>query len=143
MTTVTTTFSLRSRATNADRVVSEFVAAAYRRYIDNMKETEDTRSRFMYTPLPKSDGHWKRYKLSDEKSFKTLFFPQKEQLLRLLKAFDDKTGKFAIKGCARRSLPLAHKSCFVHAWLRLRTVVHLGCRSPQAWSIAARPPWHR
>ena len=79
MTTITTTFHLRSQAPGADKVVAEFIAAAYDRYIQAMKNSEDKGGRYMYTPLPKSDGHWKRYKLSDEKTFGTLFFPQKDQ----------------------------------------------------------------
>jgi chaperone BCS1 len=100
MTTVNTTFTLRSRAPRADLVVSAFIGTAYTRYVAQMKEHEQQGGRHMYTPLPKSDGHWKRYKLSDEKSFETLFFPQKAQLLRLLAAFEQKSGKFAIPGCA-------------------------------------------
>lgn len=38
------------------------------------------------------------YKLSDEKTFKSLFFPEKDQLLHVLKHFTDKTGKYEIEG---------------------------------------------
>jgi len=41
---------------------------------------------------------YKRYTLSDEKSFDSLFFPEKESLLDLVDHFRAKTGKYAIKG---------------------------------------------
>ena len=34
-----------------------------------------------------------RYKLSDEKTFDSLFFPEKEQLLKILEHFRGKTGQ--------------------------------------------------
>lgn len=41
---------------------------------------------------------FKRYKLSDEKTFNSLFFPQKETILNLLNHFKNKTGKYRIAG---------------------------------------------
>ena len=89
-------------------MVSSFIAGAYKRYTDQMRENEDNHGRYMYTPLPKSEGHWKRYKLSDEKNFGTLFFPQKLQLLQLLGAFEKKAGKFAIPGYPHKLGLLLH-----------------------------------
>lgn len=108
LTTVTTTYSLRSRAGGADKVVNDFITTAYKRYTDQMREDEEQTGRYMYTPLPKSEGHWKRYKLSDEKHFGTLFFPQKEQLLHLLASFEKKAGKFAISGYPHKLGLLLH-----------------------------------
>ena len=105
---VYTQFDLRSRARGADKVVGDFINAAQKRYIAQMKENEDQAGRYMYTPLPKSEGHWKRYKLSDEKTFGTLFFPQKAQLLKLLTAFEEKSGKFAIPGYPHKLGLLLH-----------------------------------
>ena len=115
-TTVTTTVFLRSRARStsavrarsiADKAIQEFVQKAYRSYVDEMRATEE-KGRYMYTPLPKSSDHWKRYKLSEEKSFRSLFFPQKNQLLKLIEAFNDKTGKFAIQGYPHKLGLLLH-----------------------------------
>ena len=36
---------------------------------------------------------YKRFKLSDEKEFSSLFFPEKDDMLKLLKHFEDKTGE--------------------------------------------------
>merc|ERR1719247_3972051 len=41
---------------------------------------------------------FKRYELSNEKTFSSLFFPEKEPLLYLLDHFANKTGKFSIEG---------------------------------------------
>ena len=41
---------------------------------------------------------YKRYKLADDKSFKTLFFKEKKPLLKLLDHFSLKTGKYAVPG---------------------------------------------
>ena len=40
---------------------------------------------------------FKRYKLSDEKQFGSLFFDEKEKLLALLKHFLSKSGKYAVQ----------------------------------------------
>lgn len=51
---------------------------------------------------------YKRYKLSEEKSFASLFFPQKKLLLDLLDHFHHKTGKFAIPGFPHKLGLLLH-----------------------------------
>jgi len=95
--TVTTTHFFRSSAVNAEEEVSKFVNDAYEWYLNWMTENEE-KGRFMYNPIPKSIGHWKRYKLSGEKTFKCIFFPQKERLLETLEKFKEKKGKFSIEG---------------------------------------------
>ena len=40
---------------------------------------------------------FKRYKLSDEKQFSSLFFDEKEKLLALLKHFLHKSGKYSVQ----------------------------------------------
>ena len=42
-------------------------------------------------------GKFKRYKLSGEKTFKSLFFPAKPRLLDLLAHFDNRTGKVRMR----------------------------------------------
>lgn len=51
---------------------------------------------------------YKRYKLSDEKSFETLFFKEKETLLKLVSHFMAKTGKYAIRGFPHKLGLLLH-----------------------------------
>ena len=43
-------------------------------------------------------SQFKRYSLSSEKTFSSLFFPAKEALLRLLDHFTHRQGKFAVQG---------------------------------------------
>ena len=50
----------------------------------------------------------KRYQLSDEKSFGTLFFQEKEALLNTVRHFQEKTGKYAIKGSPHKLCLLLH-----------------------------------
>jgi hypothetical protein len=51
---------------------------------------------------------FKRYKLTDEKTFDSLFFPQKSNLLKLLGHFNERTGKFAIPGYPHKLGLLLH-----------------------------------
>merc|ERR1712004_669305 len=51
---------------------------------------------------------YRRYKLSDEKTFKSLFFPEKETLLQLLEDFQGKKGKYAIPGYPHKLGILCH-----------------------------------
>ena len=46
-------------------------------------------------PRPRSCRwrRYKRYRLSEGKDFSSLFFPEKESLLRLLRHFEDKSGE--------------------------------------------------
>jgi len=100
-------YSLRSSVPNAEKVVADYCKSAYQWYVDTLRANEDT-GRYMYTPIPKSEGNWKRYKLADEKTFASLFFAQKEPLLRLVEHFNNQTGKFAIDGYPHKLGLLLH-----------------------------------
>jgi chaperone BCS1 len=86
-------------------------------YIAEVAKDEDN-SRFMFQPLVKdkyasSDEKqkprmYKRYKLSGEKTFKSLFFPEKERLLRILRNFESKVGKYSVKGFPHKLGLLLH-----------------------------------
>eukprot|EP00658_Telonema_sp_P-2_P010602 TRINITY_DN1399_c0_g1_i9.p1 TRINITY_DN1399_c0_g1~~TRINITY_DN1399_c0_g1_i9.p1 ORF type:complete len:602 (-),score=212.83 TRINITY_DN1399_c0_g1_i9:475-2280(-) len=97
----------RSSAPNARELVAEYVDGAYRWYVERLKSQEDD-GRYMYNPIPKSEGHWKRYKLSDQKSFDCLFFPQKQRLLSFVQHFENKSGKFSIDGYPHKMGLLLH-----------------------------------
>lgn len=86
-----------------------FIDTAYRWYLDEIRKTEDNSRHYYEMKIPEgkkdtddengSNGiTYKRYKLSDEKSFESLFFPEKRNLLSLVDHFTAKTGKYAIKG---------------------------------------------
>lgn len=51
---------------------------------------------------------YKRYRLSDEKSFSSLFFKEKEMMLKLLDHFANKTGKYGIRGFPHKLGLLLH-----------------------------------
>ena len=51
---------------------------------------------------------YKRYKLSDEKSFDCIFFKEKQLLLKMLDNFQNKTGRYAIKGFPHKLGLLLH-----------------------------------
>lgn len=57
-----------------------------------------TQSQTLTTPLlcaptPTTGARYKRYRLSDGKDFDSLFFPEKEALLRVLEHFENKSGE--------------------------------------------------
>eukprot|EP00928_Gymnodinium_smaydae_P014898 TRINITY_DN1546_c0_g4_i1.p1 TRINITY_DN1546_c0_g4~~TRINITY_DN1546_c0_g4_i1.p1 ORF type:complete len:517 (-),score=100.38 TRINITY_DN1546_c0_g4_i1:180-1730(-) len=51
---------------------------------------------------------YKRYKLSDHKTFESLFFDEKESLVGILKHFTNKSGKYAIAGYPHKLGLLLH-----------------------------------
>ncbi|KAL3941708.1 MAG: hypothetical protein SGBAC_003988 [Bacillariaceae sp.] len=100
--------------------VDSFVETAYSWYLGELRKQESN-ARYLYemqTPEPKkqqSEGgsksqctKFKRYKLSDEKSFDSLFFREKSRLLGLLDHFANKTGKYAVKGFPHKLGLLLH-----------------------------------
>ncbi|KAF0698792.1 hypothetical protein As57867_010541, partial [Aphanomyces stellatus] len=106
----TVTFLLRSSMPDASRRIDEFVNRAFKSYQDAViaKHKKD-KSRYMYmsapTPPSTEDGSatsgvqkYKRYGLSEDKTFESLFFDEKKALMDLLDNFVNKSGKFGIKG---------------------------------------------
>lgn len=111
----TLAFNFRSDSGGA---IDAFLDTAYNWYLGELKELED-HSRYLYDLKPGSSpamsrrdddddgspgdgqgsGHvYKRYPLSDEKTFDSLFFQQKASLLSLIGNFQSRQGKYAIKG---------------------------------------------
>eukprot|EP00980_Cylindrotheca_fusiformis_P020106 scaffold7176_cov134-Cylindrotheca_fusiformis.AAC.3 len=100
--------------------IDAFIQTAYKWYIDELRKLEDN-SRYLYEmkqPELKigntdDDGDsngikYKRYKLSDEKTFDSLFFKEKPELLGLIEHFTNKTGKYSIKGYPHKLGVLLH-----------------------------------
>ncbi|CAJ1937934.1 unnamed protein product [Cylindrotheca closterium] len=103
--------------------IDAFINGAYKWYIGELRKMEDN-SRYLYemkvqdrkTGMSDDDGggdstngtNYKRYKLSDEKSFDSLFFKEKKNLLGLIDHFTNKTGKYAIKGYPHKLGVLLH-----------------------------------
>merc|ERR1719424_1910364 len=55
-----------------------------------------------------SEYRYKRFVLSEEKTFESLFFPQKTTILKLLSDFEKKEGKFSVKGFPHKLGLLLH-----------------------------------
>mmetsp|Transcript_26143 Transcript_26143/g.48201 ORF Transcript_26143/g.48201 Transcript_26143/m.48201 type:complete len:778 (-) Transcript_26143:77-2410(-) len=108
----TVRYRFRSYSAHA---IDSFINEAYQWYLAELKQMDDN-SRYLYEMQMKvgtsgeSTGArtYKRYKLSDDKSFESLFFEEKEGLLTLLKHFTSKTGKYAVKGYPHKLGLLLH-----------------------------------
>ena len=85
--------------------VDQFLDEAYEWYVSEIKRREDRDKCRYYYDLKEGDysgegddHQYKRYKLSDDKNFDSLFFPERETIVRLLGHFLNKTGKYGIAG---------------------------------------------
>lgn len=124
----TTIFELKATGPRAEQQLDAFVAEALQHY-KTLKAASVDSSRYLFMPvLPKksifsgdSDDDFygkgggrgrpsrcKRYLLSEQKTFKSLFFPEKEQVIRMLDDFLQKRGKFAIEGFPNKFGLLLH-----------------------------------
>eukprot|EP00927_Polykrikos_kofoidii_P077524 TRINITY_DN74460_c0_g1_i1.p1 TRINITY_DN74460_c0_g1~~TRINITY_DN74460_c0_g1_i1.p1 ORF type:complete len:615 (-),score=126.06 TRINITY_DN74460_c0_g1_i1:303-2147(-) len=121
----TTTFELRSIGRNAEQNIDDFLHEALEEY-KAIKASAITYSRFFFVPTPADDDgeggavvrrrvgfnrgarRVKRYLLSDHKTFDSLFIPEKADVLALLDAFLEKTGKFAVPGFPNKLGLLLH-----------------------------------
>ena len=97
-TTVTTTLRLAACGAKAEEAIDEFVDRAFAFHAARLKRAEDAQGRYMFTPIPDSDASWKKYRLSDEKTFDSLFFAEKGRVLASLETFEAKAGKYEIPG---------------------------------------------
>ena len=119
-----TDFEFRSTWGDGKERVSKFLNDAFHWYQQQVASQTD-RSRYLYMmQVPGKDAGaggddddddeggggpaYKRYKLSDNKTFESLFFPQKAVLLDLLDNFTERRGKFAIPGFPHKLGLLLH-----------------------------------
>eukprot|EP00041_Stephanoeca_diplocostata_P017462 m.352401 g.352401 ORF g.352401 m.352401 type:complete len:620 (-) comp20708_c0_seq1:305-2164(-) len=103
-------FEVSSSAENGAELVEEFVQKAYDRYTTEIeRQAKKDKSRYLYLPRVESSTSsdsdsgdkvpkYKRYKLGENKTFKSLFFKEKPALMSLLDDFLGQTGKYAIEG---------------------------------------------
>lgn len=116
---VSTLYHFKSPGSTA---IDDFIDAAYVWYLNELRQLEDD-SRYLYElkSVDSSNGWgsdyydggysdfvYTRYKLSDEKTFQSLFFQQKENLLKLIEHFENRTGKYCIKGYPHKLGILLH-----------------------------------
>ena len=132
---VTTTFTLRCRPSTAaeswaksligPKRINSFIDECLDLYNAEVRAKIDA-SRYMFTPTltppPSGDGEkakaaaasgantmlYKKYKLSDARSFDSFFHPEKASILNLVDQFQQKQGKFAIQGYPQKLGFLLH-----------------------------------
>jgi mitochondrial chaperone BCS1 len=113
-----TTFQFVSSGPTA---IDSLIDTAYQWYMEELRKMEDN-SRYLYElkAIKKTGGTdseenadeapivYSRYKLSDEKTFQSLFFRQKDSLLNMIDHFQAKSGKYAISGYPHKLGILLH-----------------------------------
>jgi len=97
--------------------IDDFVSKAYNWYLDELRKMEDN-SRYLYEIKSRTDGDdddsdsdgfsFSKYKLSEEKSFDSLFFREKRSILKRLHQFENKSGRYAVKGYPHKMGLLLH-----------------------------------
>jgi len=123
-------FELRCSAADGPGRIDAFIERALAWYKKELLKLRDD-CRYMYTMVstsgagallgagfatkPKGGGdeastgfRYKRYKLSDHKTFESVFFREKETILKLLNDFQSKSGKYAIPGYPHKLGLLLH-----------------------------------
>jgi hypothetical protein len=111
-------FIFRAKNPSGEKRIRKFLSVAFEKYIDMVDKATD-KGRFFYIMQKKSFAEttdddskvgpaYKRYKLSEEKDFTTLFFKEKPMLLKILENFEMKKGKYGIKGYPHKFGLLLH-----------------------------------
>jgi mitochondrial chaperone BCS1 len=112
------TFHFQSESAEA---IDTYITEAYSWYINELRKLED-HARYFYELKSsvvkkatdddysgtKAGAIFTRYRLSEEKTFSSLFFRQKDPLLKLLGHFQHRTGKYAIQGYPHKLGVLLH-----------------------------------
>jgi len=102
-------FELRCSAADGKGRINDFIEKAFAWYTE-LQESQLDKARYMYIMQSsksseeeeeeedKGGARYKRYKLVGNKTFNSLFLPDKSSLMRLLDQFMNREGKFAIPG---------------------------------------------
>ena len=106
-------FEILCSEADGEQRVERWVQQAYDNYCSEISKAsaKSAKHRFLYMPkvvgaavkqddanTPEPAQAFKRYKLSDHKTFASLFFQGKPQLLKVLDDFQQKKGKFGVAG---------------------------------------------
>lgn len=108
-----TQYRLRSLDGSA---IDDFIDKAYEWHIEELQKSEGIVTRYFYEPQitpshsssQQQGRRYTRFELSSEKTFESLFFPDKNSVLKLVGSFLNKEGKYAIKGYPHKLGILLH-----------------------------------
>ncbi|GBG29192.1 26S protease regulatory subunit, putative [Hondaea fermentalgiana] len=118
-----TLYEFRSTRRDGAEHVESFIQRAFAWYKEEMRLCTDDTTRYLYMLNNSKESSEKdkrggssntealparRYVLSGRKTFDTIFFPQKEELMRVLDNFVNKRGKYEIKGYPHKLGILMH-----------------------------------
>eukprot|EP00803_Ostreobium_quekettii_P009968 evm.model.scf_285EXC.12 EVM.evm.TU.scf_285EXC.12 scf_285EXC:84718-88170(-) len=110
------TFTFQTKLRDGRGRIGHFVDRALAMYKDRMGKKKDT-ARYFYTPQFAMDADnnnndtgmmYKRYRLSEDRTFDSFFHPEKKEILRLVDHFVHKQGKFGIPGYPHKLGLLLH-----------------------------------
>lgn len=116
-----TVYEISCKAPDGAERIDAFITRALDWYRAEVASMKDSR-RWLYTMVSNApakrrrpseadqmpDFRYKRYQLTEAKTFGNLFFPQKESLLRLLSDFEKKEGKYGVSGFPHKLGLLLH-----------------------------------
>lgn len=116
-----TTYHFKCPKQCGEKLIEDFIQEAFDWYVAKVKANQD-HGRYLYMLVKNNTSSvsndkeneesgarvYKRYKLSGEKTFQSMFFKEKQMMLKLLGHFEKKTGKYAIKGFPHKLGLLLH-----------------------------------
>lgn len=96
--TIKRTFMLRARGKDAAKRIDQFCERSLQYYLAKLPYMSST-TRHLYELQPNQSGAvFKKYSLSDEKNLDTLFFPERESIMKLVDDFLLHRGRFMVEG---------------------------------------------